>query len=190
MGLERTQNEGETKRDIREMSEKKEDKTWQEELIEKYPKLLEHSYPSVGEGWKDLLDNMLGQIQHHMIWHWENECHENRVIVQDGEEPPEDKEWIQQPFFVQIKEKFGSLRAYYYGGDERIRGIVDATEGMSHKICERCGDKGYATKDGWIKILCEKHHEEDRIATEKRHQEIKEQRDARNTKEHNQNERG
>jgi hypothetical protein len=129
------------------------EKTWQDELIEKYPKLLEHCYPCVNEGWKELLDNMCLQIQHYMEWYWEK--NEGRTIVQDGEEPPEDEEWIQQPFFVQIKEKFGALRAYYYGGDNRIRGIVDTTEGMSHHICEECGNRGTERPTSWIRTLCD-----------------------------------
>tara|TARA_Y100000310_G_C20550442_1_gene747787 strand:+ start:565 stop:1062 length:498 start_codon:yes stop_codon:yes gene_type:complete len=160
------------------------EKCWQDELKEKYPKLLKQTYPSVGEGWKDLLDNMLGQIQHYMKWCWENEYNEDKTVLQDGEEPPETGKWIQQPEFTQIKEKFSGLRAYYYGGDERIRGIVDSAEGMSYRICEICGNKGEARNDGWRRTLCTEHHEVEQARQEARRQEAKARKAARNAEAH------
>ena len=79
-----------------------EERDWQQELKEKDPKLLKNCYACVGEGWETLMDNMLGRIQHYMKWRWENEYQENRVVIESGEVPPEDKESIQQPEFSQI----------------------------------------------------------------------------------------
>ena len=58
---------------------------------------------------------------------------------------------------VQVKEKFGGLRFYYDGGDERISGMVNMAQAMSFNICETCGNAGqlYRRKGGfWIKTLC------------------------------------
>lgn len=43
------------------------------------------------------------------------------------------------PYFTQIKEKFGRLRMYYSGGNERTNNIVDFAETMSNVTCEGCG---------------------------------------------------
>ncbi len=58
----------------------------------------------------------------------------------------------------QIKEKFGSLRYYYTGGDEYIAGMVDLVEELSTRICERCGKPGKIRTGGWLKTLCDEHH--------------------------------
>jgi hypothetical protein len=57
--------------------------------------------------------------------------------------------------FSQIKEKFGGLRLYYYGGDDRIHGACSMAESMSYVTCERCGHPGKPNKGGWIMTLCE-----------------------------------
>jgi len=65
---------------------------------------------------------------------------------------------IPQVTALQIKEKFGTLRFYYTGGDERITPIVDFYESYTKYICEDCGsttDIGYT--NGWIRNVCKKH---------------------------------
>ena len=54
----------------------------------------------------------------------------------------------------QVKEKFGSLRFYYDGGDEHISGIVRMAEAMSGSTCEDCGNVGQRISGGWIRVLC------------------------------------
>jgi hypothetical protein len=61
---------------------------------------------------------------------------------------------------TQIKEKFGTLRFYYDGGDDYVDGIVRMAESMSSVTCETCGNPGTQTYGGWIKTLCDKHREE------------------------------
>jgi hypothetical protein len=58
--------------------------------------------------------------------------------------------------FTQIKEKFGGLRIYYYGGNEYVRGLIGMAESWSYQTCEKCGDKGKIDKKGWIRVLCNK----------------------------------
>ena len=117
-----------------------EEKTWQDKLIKKYPELLKHTYPCVQEGWYNLLDIMLTQIQLHVNYQ-ETAIHDN-----------------DKPRFVQIKEKFGGLRAYHDGGDAYIAGIIEMTESMSYHLCECCGNKGKLRNTSWLKTLCDKHY--------------------------------
>lgn len=62
---------------------------------------------------------------------------------------------------VQVKEKFGTLRFYYDGGDEYVRALVSMAESMSSCMCEECGAPGTTGGTGWIKTLCETHRKED-----------------------------
>ena len=66
---------------------------------------------------------------------------------------------VESPQIVasQVKEKFGTLRFYYTGGDEYIRGLVSMAESMSAVTCEQCGNPGTTGGQGWIKTLCETH---------------------------------
>ncbi len=60
----------------------------------------------------------------------------------------------------QIKQKFGTLRFYWYGdlpdlGDE----IISAAEHISAHICEMCGAPGQIRKDGgWWSARCRDHN--------------------------------
>lgn len=57
----------------------------------------------------------------------------------------------------QVKEKFGTLRFYYYGGDDYISGIESMAESMSARTCEKCGKPGKVRQGGWIQTLCDEH---------------------------------
>jgi hypothetical protein len=131
-----------------------------------------------GDGWYFLLDKLMGNIQ----WHIEQEndnrnrqakikwldrlswilrirtSHRRKLLRWIGE-------WIydKQPRGVehtsfqrtQIKEKFGGLRFYYYGGDRTIDGMVYLAESMSYNICETCGTtKNVGKTSGWIYTCC------------------------------------
>ncbi len=55
----------------------------------------------------------------------------------------------------QIKEKFGGLRIYYYGGDDIVTGIVEMAERHSLSTCENCGKPAECKSYGQlIKTLC------------------------------------
>jgi hypothetical protein len=70
-------------------------------------------------------------------------------------------EVVWQVTLDQVKEKFGTLRFYYTGGDEYISGLVSMAESMSGVICEGCGNPA-KTSDvdpekgitGWIRTEC------------------------------------
>ena len=57
--------------------------------------------------------------------------------------------------FDQIKEKWGTLRVYYSGGDDYVAGVVRMAEEVSATVCESCGAAGEPRKGGWIKTLCD-----------------------------------
>jgi len=93
------------------------------------------------DGWFDLLDTLCGKIQRYVDWKSKNLCEEEKESL--------------QVIASQVKEKFGTLRFYYYGGDDTIRGMVDMAEALSDKICEECGNRGNLNKKGWYKTLCD-----------------------------------
>lgn len=58
---------------------------------------------------------------------------------------------------AQVKEKFGGLRFYIYGGNDKVDTLIDIAEKESYKICENCGTReGVTTEGGWILTLCPK----------------------------------
>lgn len=60
----------------------------------------------------------------------------------------------------QVKEKFGTLRFYYTGGDDIIFGMVAYAEAISGMTCEVCGDRGTTDwKKSWVRTVCSKHIE-------------------------------
>ena len=89
-----------------------------------------------GDGWFNILNQLMGNIQHHLDW-------KNR----DGEVVP-------QVTLDQVKEKFGTLRFYYTGGDDYISGLVTMAESMSGVTCEGCGNPAETHGGGWVRTIC------------------------------------
>jgi len=90
------------------------------------------------DGWFNIINMLCRNIQSHLNW----------------------KQEIPQVVVTQVKEKFGSLRFYYDGGDEYVSGLVSMAEAISEVTCEACGEPGEARQVGWHKVLCETHHQE------------------------------
>ena len=166
-------------------------------LCEKYPKMLINRDKSMmetcmcwgfecGDGWFNILDQLMGDIQHHIDWKLRQrqvatdynamaaqakagnfdlfeasmkdtvdlEYKEKRlaeIVAGDFRQVPDA---VPQVTLDQIKEKFGTLRFYYTGGDDYISGLVSMAESMSAITCEECGNPGEQTQDGWIKTIC------------------------------------
>lgn len=126
------------------------------DLYLKYPKILvseQHNEVSldVGDGWYDLLDILCSQIQHHIDWkNGSGQYEKYRDSRKEGESVP-------QLTAEQVKEKFGTLRFYAYGGDEKTAGMIELAEALSGRMCEVCGASGKLTKGGWIRTLCRRH---------------------------------
>ena len=114
----------------------------QEELFKKYPKIFSNlKYTECGDGWYDLIERLCAVIQ--------NETDNAGYRLSD-----EEKETL-QPLAAQVKEKFGGLRFYIYGGNDRIDGAIRMAEAMSFKTCEGCGAPGHKQPGGWIRTLCD-----------------------------------
>ena len=104
-------------------------------LCEKYPKIfVDHYNFECGDGWFDLIDNLCSSIQNHIDYN-----HAPQVVVE------------------QVKEKFGTLRFYYRGGDDMISGMVWHVENLSGKTCEVCGAPGKTRGRGWYYTACDAH---------------------------------
>ena len=74
------------------------------------------------------------------------------IVAGDFRKLPES---IPQVTLDQVKEKFGTLRFYYSGGDDVIDGMVQLAESMSGVTCEECGNVGERRGGGWVHTYCE-----------------------------------
>ena len=68
---------------------------------------------------------------------------------------------VPQVTLDQVKEKFGTLRFYYTGGDDYVRGLVSMAEAMSGVTCEQCGAPGDLRGQGWLYTACDAHTKEE-----------------------------
>ena len=128
-------------------------------LCKKYPAMMVNRHKDMketcmcwgfdcGNGWFNILNQLMGNIQHHIDW-------KNRK-----------EEVVAQVTLDQVKEKFGTLRFYYTGGDDVIDGMVRMAEAMSGTTCEECGKPGQRRGGGWVTTLCKEHAEARGIYTD------------------------
>jgi len=166
-------------------------------LCEKYPKMMVNRNKPMqetcmcwgfecGDGWFNILDQLMGNIQHHIDWKEKqrngaikynemaaqaktgnfdlfeedmkalpnDEYKEKRlaeIVAGDFRQVPES---IPQVTLDQVKEKFGTLRFYYSGGDDVIDGMVRMAESMTGVTCESCGNVGERRGGGWVHTYC------------------------------------
>ena len=124
-----------------------------QQLCKEFPKLFtERDLPmsetamcwgfSHGDGWYNIIHALCSNIQRYLDW-------KNR-----------ESEVVTQVVVKQVKEKFGTLRFYYDGGDDYVSGLVSMAETMSGCTCEVCGAPGQRVGGGWVRTLCSKHAEE------------------------------
>ena len=166
-------------------------------LCEKYPKMMVNRNKNMqetcmcwgfdcGDGWFNILDQLMGNIQHHIDWKekqrkWAIDYNEMATQAKAGnfdlfEETmkalPNDEykekrlaeivagdfrpvpESIPQVTLDQVKEKFGTLRFYYSGGDDYISGMVSLAESLTSVTCESCGNVGERRGGGWVHTYC------------------------------------
>jgi hypothetical protein len=144
-------------------------------LIEKYPLIFSQPCDiSIDDGWFDIIDMLCSNIQNHIdnivmqrgyALNWNKDVNDPEYDWSDKasfikREEREVPELVEQVVAKQIKEKFGTLRFYYSGGDEYIRGLVSMADSMSSVICEACGIPGKSRsteKQRWVLVLCDKH---------------------------------
>lgn len=132
----------------------------EQQLVQKYPEMFQlRTKPSTegpqwplalfgtecGDGWFDILDLL---------------CHEIRHYQQFKKQEP--------ITITQIKEKFGTLRFYYEGGDDVVYALSNFAESISGRVCEDCGQPGRTRSGGWVRTLCDFHAEEMGYHTDER----------------------
>ena len=135
-------------------------------LCEKYPKMMvNRNLPMTetcmcwgfdcGDGWYNILNQLMGNIQHHIDWKEKQRNWNTEWNKEHPDEPRVIPESIPQVTLDQVKEKFGTLRFYYTGGDDVIDGMVRMAESMSGVTCEECGNVGERKGGGWVHTYCE-----------------------------------
>ena len=144
----------------------------EKKLLEKYPKIFQVNeerrlmpFPmfgfECGDGWYNILNTLCFQIQSYIDFQEEMNEH---IVRRNKKADPEGQidqqmlvESIPQAVVSQVKEKFGTLRFYYDGGDEKIDGMVRMAEAMSAVTCEVCGNAGKYRGRGWYYTSCDEH---------------------------------
>lgn len=123
-----------------------------------YPKMFSGPYGgfACGKGWWPLLEKLCKTIQSHIDW--TNETRANLLISNPYNHDIPDE--VEQVKVAQIKEKFGTLRFYYDGGDDYISGAVSLAEDLTGHLCEECGGFGTRRHGGWVRVLCDQHEAE------------------------------
>lgn len=119
------------------------------ELILRYPFLLprnvwtdkvddDYDYSrtrldEVEEGWKELFLQMCEDIR----------------------EPLIKADYLEKFRFSQIKEKYGTLRAYNFGAPKEVHDIISKYERLSGETCIKCGAAATKISTGWISPYCD-----------------------------------
>jgi hypothetical protein len=75
-------------------------------------------------------------------------------MCEDIKAPLEKAGLLNEFRFLQVKEKYGQLRAYNTGGTEEVFDIIDKYEFLSEQVCSTCGKPAAAMTRGWICPFC------------------------------------
>jgi hypothetical protein len=136
-----------------------------EQLCARYPKIFVDRHADMrttamcwgfecGDGWYNILDQLCGNIQSHIDWSIKNNAWD---VEKDSKNI---RSIVPQVVAAQVKEKFGSLRFYYDGGDDYIQGLSVMAKSMSMVTCETCGAPGKTRGRGWMYTACDTHAQE------------------------------
>ena len=112
------------------------------DLITKYPNAFRYTSPNhsfqlfgfeCGDGWYSVIEPVVAYIE-------KLNAKEDRVYIS------------------QIKEKFGGLRFYVDGGDDRLCKLISDAEIKSESTCDVCGAVGSTVKvRSWLMTRCKDH---------------------------------
>lgn len=110
---------------------------------------------SVGKGWWTLIESLCRNIDEHVNWKTKQRSSLQESNPYNHPIPEE----VEPVTVAQIKEKFGGLRFYYDGGDDKVDGMVQMAESWAAHTCEECGKPGKFRTGGWLRTLCDEHEE-------------------------------
>ena len=114
----------------------------------KVPKDFDYSYTewdALEDGWREAFGDMLLE-----------ELRESLVKTGD----------LKNFGIDQLKEKFGSMRFYYHGGNDEVDKIIDKYSVLSENICIHCGKPDvYMTDKGWMYPCCKECWEKSKYNT-------------------------
>lgn len=138
-----------------------------EEFARKWPDLFQKSklaYVGVGKGWHNILDTLFGLISYdvNIARSRLDYAVKNPGKLTETIEELEDKLNLEKeklPVIDEIKEKYGGLRVYVDNSTEEINNFITFAEAIASKTCEVCGNPGHRRTSGWIKTLCDDHHQ-------------------------------
>lgn len=126
----------------------------------------------VGDGWHGLIRAACLYVDNAIANARSNAIYEHKVkhgIAFELELPPGVLKQIGVDEMAvvaeQVKEKFGTLRFYWYGVGlpertySEITGAVSMAEMLSVSTCEECGHPGELRGPGWLSTRCDAHSE-------------------------------
>lgn len=118
-------------------------------LCDKMPYLIPRDYR--GEILKDYdYEYVNGEYDLPKGWH--------KLFMQmcmDIRQPLIDSGCIDKFRFVQIKEKYNSMRCYNYNATQEVADIIDKYEHLSRYVCQCCGKPATKETYGWITSYCD-----------------------------------
>ena len=135
-----------------------------EKLCEKYPKIFrDRNAPMTqtamcwgfecSDGWYNIINTLCFQIQNHIDW----KNSQREKLLKSNPHDIDIPDEVSQVVAVQVKEKFGTLRFYADGGDDKTDGMIRMAEAMSAVTCETCGSPGEMRGRSWFYTACDFH---------------------------------
>lgn len=118
----------------------------QKKLFKKYPKIFKQTNSLITQSCMGF------GVETPSSWYWiiDNLCNSIQTYINNNKHLK-----IEQLQFTQLKEKFGTGRFYYQGGDRKIDGMIQLAENMTSSICACCGSiNDIKETQGWISFLC------------------------------------
>ena len=123
-------------------------------LCEKYQKIFVNRHGDMrttamcwgfecGDGWYRIIDALCASMQNYYDSNHEWQLKHGTPL--------------EQPVASQVKEKFGTLRFYYDGGNDYTEGMTQLAETLSGTTCEVCGNPGELRGGTWLKTRCDAH---------------------------------
>ena len=119
----------------------------EKQIVAKYPFLrlrnidgtidTESEFPMIGldipQGWNKLFFQMCSDLK--------------PVLEREGN--------LQTFYFIQVKEKYNTLRCYHSGCSQEIQNILDKYEQMAYYVCTVCGKPAICETQGYFASLCD-----------------------------------